>query len=111
MGKSTQFKQQTNDYDDNNNNNNESSKAAQIAAAESASDDDNCFLNPTLAAFNFGNLFYCNFCGFSANNTNKILHHLFIHVFKCSSCSHFTYTKYDLICVSIKTSSLRTKSN
>lgn len=59
--------------------------------------EDACFLNPTLAAFNFGNLFYCNFCGFSANNTNKILHHLFIHVFKCNACSHFTYTKYDLM--------------
>jgi hypothetical protein len=93
MGKSTQFRQQTNDYDDEATS---TSKAAQ-QAAESASDDDNCFLNPTLAAFNFGNLFYCNFCGFSANNTNKILHHLFIHVFKCSSCNHFTYTKYDLM--------------
>jgi hypothetical protein len=63
----------------------------------SKKEEQNCFLNPTLAAFNFGNLFYCNFCGFSANNTNKILHHLFVHVFKCQSCSHFTYTKYDLM--------------
>ena len=96
MGKSTaQVKQQNlNEINDDS----ESAKAAAAAAAvASSSSDENCFLNPTLAAFNYGNLFYCNFCGFSANNTNKILHHLFIHVFKCSSCSHFTYTKYDLM--------------
>lgn len=55
------------------------------------------FLNPTLAALNYDNLYYCNFCGFSADNTNKLLQHLFIHVFKCQLCSHFTYTKYDLL--------------
>jgi hypothetical protein len=74
-------------------------KHSSIVADLNASkkEEQNCFLNPTLAAFNYGNLFYCNFCGFSANNTNKILHHLFVHVFKCQSCSHFTYTKYDLM--------------
>lgn len=71
--------------------------SGEISASGGGGTEDACFLNPTLAAFNFGNLFYCNFCGFSANNTNKILHHLFIHVFKCNACSHFTYTKYDLM--------------
>ena len=98
MGKTTTASQARQQTSASNENKEEmESSATRAVAAEAASDDENCFLNPTLAAFNFGNLFYCNFCGFSANNTNKILHHLFIHVFKCSSCNHFTYTKYDLM--------------
>lgn len=52
--------------------------------------------NKVVASLEFG-YFWCNFCPFSTNNKNLLMHHVLEHRFSCKFCAYESFCRSDVV--------------